>query len=111
MQTSSLKNVLDHLRVTFAFDIDETRKLLTMLHKTLIESVPILSGNEAEPIYQKSHNLHSELHMCGNEELSELAATIELKAKAGEIDHDRINTFITESQLFARDLSQWLSSE
>jgi HPt (histidine-containing phosphotransfer) domain-containing protein len=108
MQTQALNNVLEHLRVTFNFDKDETKKLLKMLHKTLTESISTLRGEQSENIYHTSHKLHSELHMCGYEDLSELAATIELQAKKGIIERVLIDDFLSQSKSFASEIEEWL---
>ena len=109
MQTQALNNVLEHLRLTFDFDLDETTKLLRMLHKTLIESAPILQCDNSDSIYHASHKLHSELHMCGYESLSELAASIEAQAKNGAIDGPQIEDFLSQSAAFVLSIEIWLS--
>jgi len=110
MQTKALHTVLEHLHVTFDFDNEETRKLLGMLHKTLIHSVPVLRSEETDSIYHTSHKLHSELHMCGYESLSELATEIELNAKKGIIERTVIDDFLAKSQAFSVAIENWLTS-
>lgn len=109
MQAQALNNVLDHLRTTFDFDKEETTKLLHMLHKTLAESTDILGGDLSDSIYHTAHKLHSELHMCGYDHLSELAADIEAQAKSGVIDRTLIEHFLSTSSDFMKTIEAWLS--
>jgi HPt (histidine-containing phosphotransfer) domain-containing protein len=109
MQMQALNDVLEHLRLTFDFDLNETAKLLRMLHKTLLESAPILQSDNGDSIYHMAHKLHSELHMCGYESLSELAASIEVHAKNGTIDRPQIADFLSRSASFADMVEKWLT--
>jgi HPt (histidine-containing phosphotransfer) domain-containing protein len=109
MQTQALTSVLEHLRITFDFDEEETRKLLKMLHRTLTEAVPVLRREDIETVYQRSHKLHSELHICGHDELADVAANIEAEAKRGVISRDEIEDFISRSETFSSDLLVWLT--
>lgn len=109
MQTQALNSVLEHLRITFDFNEEEARKLLKMLRKTLAESVHTLQATDSDKIYHTAHKLHSELHMCGYEELSELAAAIEAQAKKGTIDRPQIEDFLAQSSAFVITIDMWLS--
>ena len=110
MQIESLNNVLIHLRHTFDFTTDETKKFLGMLHQSLTDAVAELQSADPKIIYNKSHKLHSELHICGQEPLSELAAAIELQAKKGIIERHLIDDFIIRSTSFAEEIEQWMMS-
>lgn len=108
MQTQALNSVLEHLRTTFDFDKYETTQLLHMLLKTLTESAHTLRGDNSDNIYHTAHKLHSELHMCGYESLSETAADIESRAKRGIIDHNLIDEFLQQSTEFSASVETWL---
>jgi hypothetical protein len=111
MQTKVLGNVLEHLQSSFAFDKEETRKLLVMLHKTLTEARPDLLSNESERIYYKSHKLHSELHICGCEGLADIATEIEAQSKKGIVEQALIEDFLARSSAFGKEIQEWLSEK
>jgi len=110
MQTHALNNVLKHLKDTFAFDKEETRNLLSMLHKTIMESPKALLSGQTDKIYDKSHKLHSEFHSCGHEELAALAAEIEINAKMGVVEQSLIDDFLSRATIFAKSLEDWLGN-
>jgi HPt (histidine-containing phosphotransfer) domain-containing protein len=108
MQTKALDMVIQHLSNTFQFDHKETEKLLKMLRRTLGESVPNLRSSDTERVYQQAHKLHSELHSCGYDRLSDLAESIERQAKAGAVGETLIDEFLVQASDFASEIDRWL---
>ncbi len=108
MQKQALHLVIEHLSDTFHFDKNETKKLLKLLRRTLAEAIPNLLSADPGRIYRQAHKLHSELHSCGYEQLSEMAEAIELRAKSGSVSQPQIDEFLAQAADFATAIDLWL---
>jgi HPt (histidine-containing phosphotransfer) domain-containing protein len=110
MQNNSFDAVVQHLYLLLGNNDNDIEHLLVSLSKRLTRVTEVLKGDDLKAIIFETHLIAGEAASCGLDALKTVAAAIEVKAKAGEMDKPRMAEFNVLAAQYIAEINNWLVS-